>query len=191
MDTASTKFKSAQADLSQVNYERVVKETTTSNGSVYFKRNGNSTEMGLQLNPPNTRIIEFKNGVARIFDPGADHLTTIAAAQYESYLTLGFGGSGSDLKKSWNITDQGPETINGVATEKLDLVAKDPGARTNFSHITIWIDPTRAISMKMQTFTPSGDYKIATYTNIRYNPKSIDTKPYAIKTDKNTTYDRH
>ena len=154
MDEASAKFKSAQADLTQDLYERVVKETTTETGSIYFERHGATTEMGLRLNPPNTRFIEYKNGVARIFDPGANHITEIRAGanqgQYESYLTLGFGGKGSDLAKSWDITDQGTEQINdgtaNVTVEKLDLVSKDPAVRNNFLHITIWIDPTRSLS---------------------------------------------
>ena len=112
MDEASTKFKSAQADFTQDLYERVVKETTTETGSVYFERKGTSTEMGLKIQPPNTRFIEYKNGIARIFDPGANHITEIRAAQYERFLTLGFGGSGHDLAAAWDITDQGPEQLN-------------------------------------------------------------------------------
>ena len=57
-----------------------------------------------------------------------------------------------------------------------------------FTHIVIWIDPTRAISLKQQFFMPSEDVRTSVYTNIRYNEK-VDTKPFAIKTDKNTTKD--
>jgi outer membrane lipoprotein-sorting protein len=197
MDEASAKFKSAQADLTQDLYERVVKETTTETGSIYFERHGATTEMGLRINPPNTRFIEYKNGVARIFDPGANHITEIRAGanqgQYESYLTLGFGGRGSDLAKSWDITDQGTEQINdgtaNVPVEKLDLVSKDPAVRNNFLHITIWIDPTRSLSLRQQFFLPGGDYRLANFTHIRYNQK-IDTAPYAIKPGKNPSIDR-
>ena len=193
MDEASARFKSAEADLKKDTYERVVKETSTETGSIYFLRKGMATETGLRMNSPNARFVEYKNGVARIFDPGANHITEIRAAQYESFLTLGFGGRGSDLAKSWTVTDQGSETLNdgsaNVAVEKLDLVAKDPAARNNFSHITIWVDPTRSISLKQQLFTPSGDIFTSTYTQIRYNQK-VDTGAYAIKPGKNPTVDR-
>ena len=189
MDEASTRFKSTEADCRQEFYERVVKDTTMESGSVFFERKGSSTEMGLRLNPPNARFIEYRNGTARIFDPGTDHLTELHASQYESFLTLGFGGKGSDLARAWNVTDKGAEKIDGVDVEHLDLVAKDPAARNNFTHVEIWVDPTRAISLKQQLFTPSGDYRTSTYTNIRYN-KSVNQSPYAIKTDKKTTIDR-
>ena len=193
MDEASAKFKSAEADLKKDSYERVVKDTTTETGSVYFLRKGSSTEMGLKINPPNARFVEYRNGVGRIFDPGTNHLTEARSAQYESFLTLGFGGRGSDLKNAWNVTDEGSEPLSDgsatVSVEKLDLVAKDPSARTTFSHITMWVDPARGVLLKQQFFSPSGDIYTSTYSHIRYNQK-VDTSAYAIKTNKSTTVDR-
>ena len=46
LDAASAKFRSAEADFKKDFYERVVKETTTQNGSIYFLRNGSTTQMG-------------------------------------------------------------------------------------------------------------------------------------------------
>jgi outer membrane lipoprotein-sorting protein len=197
MDAASEKFKSAQADFQWDLYERVVKETTTQKGSIYFLRDGGLMQMGAKVLPPSAKVLEYRRGQLSLFDPGANHLTLLSAgakqAQYESFLTLGFGGSGRDLAKAWTISDLGTEQMSDgektVATEKLDLVAKDPGARSMFTHVVIWVDPTRAISLKQQFFMPSEDVRTTVYTNIRYNEK-VDTRPFAIKTDKNTSIDR-
>jgi outer membrane lipoprotein-sorting protein len=98
-------------------------------------------------------------------------------------MTLGFGGSGTDLAKAWTITDQGSEPISDgmqtVKTEKLDLVSKDPSIRGNFSHITIWVDPARDVSLKQVSYQPSGDTRTVYFTNIRLN-QPVDTKPFAI-----------
>lgn len=196
MDAASQRFHSAQADFKWDLYERVVRQTTTQNGSIYFEKNGASTQMGAKIDPPYAKFLEYKNGILRLFDPGADHLTVLHAGanqdQYESFLTLGFGGSGTALSKSWTITLQGKETLNDgsgpVETTKLDLVPKDPKVAENVTHITIWVDLTRGVSLKQQFFLPSEDEKTATYTHIRYNQK-INTSPYTIKTDKKTTID--
>ena len=196
MDAASTRFHSAQADFRWDLYERVVRQTTTQNGSIYFEKNGSSTQMGAKIEPPYTKFLEYKNGTLRLFDPGADHLTVLHAGanqqQYESFLTLGFGGSGTALAKSWNITLQGHETLNDgsgpIDAVKLDLVPKDPKVAENVTHITIWVDLKRGISLKQQFFLPSEDQKTATYTHIRYNQK-VNTASYAIKTDKKTTID--
>jgi outer membrane lipoprotein-sorting protein len=197
MDVASEKFKSAQADFQWDLYERVVKETTTQKGIIYFLRDGALTQMGAKVFPPSAKVLEYKRGELSLFDPGANHLLLMAAganqAQYESFLTLGFGGSGREMAKAWTISDLGTEQMSDgekmVATEKLDLVAKDPGVRNMFTHIVIWIDPTRAISLKQQFFMPSEDVRTVVNTHIRYNEK-VDTRPFEIKTDKNTTKDR-
>src|SRR5579862_2015255 len=130
MDEASKKFESAEANIRRDNYERVVKETTTQTGTIYFKKQGGSTMMGTKLVTPSVKIVDFRNGILRVFDPVSNHLTLVNAtknkAQFESFLTIGFGGSGTDLNKAWKISDLGDETIDGVQTVKLDLVPRDP-----------------------------------------------------------------
>ena len=194
MDAASLKFQSAEADFRWDLYERVVKETSTQTGTIYFKKQGATTVMGAKLLTPSIKIIEFRNGTLRLFEPGINHLTTVDAtknkAQFESFLTVGFGGSGTDLAKAWKIMDLGDETVDGVQTAKLDLVPKDPAVRNNCTHMTIWVDPVRGIELKQSLYMPSDDYRTAVYTNIKYNQK-VDEKPYQIKTDSKTTFDQH
>jgi outer membrane lipoprotein-sorting protein len=188
LDAASTRFKSTEADFRWDFFELVVKETTTQHGSIFFKKTGGKLEMGAKINPPGAKFISYRDGKLSIFDPSTKDLKVLTAgqnkAQYESFLTLGFGGSGTDLAKAWTITHLGNEQLSdgsaNVPVVKLDLVSKDESVRNMFSHITIWVDLNRAISLKQQFFTPAGDYRTATYTNIRYN-QPINTAPYQFK----------
>jgi len=194
LDASSAKFHSAEADFKKDLFQRVVRETTTQTGSIYFQRTAASTQMGATFNPPDARVVEFKDGRVRLFDPGANHLTQVDAhsnaAQFETFLTLGFGGSGKDLERTWTISDGGSESMSDgdatVKVEKLDLVPKDPNLRNTFTHVTIWVDPTRAVSLKQQFFQPSDDVQTATYTHIRVN-QPINAKRYTIKTNSKTT----
>jgi outer membrane lipoprotein-sorting protein len=194
MDAASLKFQAAEADFRWDLYERVVKQTTTQTGTIYFKKERGSTVMGARIVSPSTKLLEYRDGLLRLFDPGTNHLTTFTSkgnqAQMESFLTLGFGGSGKDLAKAWTISDLGDEVVDGVQTAKLDLVPKDPAVRNNCTHMTIWVDPVRGISLKQSFYMPSDDYRTAVYANIKYNQK-VDEKPYQIKTDSKTTIDQH
>ena len=61
---------------------------------------------------------------------------------------LGFGASGKDLAAKWEIKYLGPETLDGVKTEKLEMVAKDPAVRKNIRKVTIWVDPENGVSLK-------------------------------------------
>ncbi len=198
MDKASAEFKNARADVSQDNYERVSRDTTTETGSVYFERKGNSTQMGLVMMNPDGKtkhqVIEFKDGILRIFDVHDNQIRVIKAGANqgtaETFLTLGFGGSGKALAQAWDITDQGTETLmdggQAVKTEKLALVSKDANMRNNFTQVTIWVDPVRDVSLRQVFETPSHDKRTANYSHIKVNG-SIDTGYFAIKPDKKTT----
>jgi hypothetical protein len=150
--------------------------------------------MGAKIEQPSVKLIEFRNGILRLFEPGTNHLTTVDAtknkAELESFLTVGFGGSGKDLAKAWTISDLGDEVIDGVQTAKLDLVPKDPSVRKNCTHMTLWVDPVRGLELKQSLYMPSEDYRTAVYANIKYNQK-VDEKQYQIKTDSKTTIDQH
>jgi outer membrane lipoprotein-sorting protein len=193
MDAASAHFKSAQADVRYDNYTRVVNDHTLNTGSIYIERTGGGAEqmgaISYPLDPSGqpaktpANIISFDGATLRIYTPGTNQVDIFKAganqAKYNSFLTLGFGGSGRDLAASWNINDQGPETVDGIKTEKLDLVSKDPSVKNLFSHVTIWIDPVRGLSLKQIFFAPNGDNRTATYSNLRLNSR-INKRPYDI-----------
>ncbi|MGA8940268.1 MAG: outer membrane lipoprotein-sorting protein [Acidobacteriaceae bacterium] len=205
MDTGSARFRRATADFQSDYYEKIVHDTTTQKGYIYFERQGNSTNMGMVIVDPSAhtksnivKVIQYEDGTLQMFDPGVDQITVMHEganqSEIEAFFALGFGGSGTDLAKAWNIKDLGPETLtdNGqpVKVEKLDLQGKSPSMRKNFTHITIWIDPVRDVSLKQIFYTPAGDYRTATYSEIKVNG-NVHKDHFAIKRDKNTTIVNH
>jgi outer membrane lipoprotein-sorting protein len=201
MDAASAKFERATADFQWDYYEKIVRDTTTQKGSIYFEREKGSTNMGAVIvdpavmekgKPKLLKVIQYEGGTVQMFDPGVDQITVLHEdqAEVEGFLTLGFGASGTDLQKAWNVTDLGPETIGDVKAEKLDLIGKSPESRKNFTHVTIWVDPMRAVSLKQIFYQTGGNYRTATYTNVKVNG-NLHKDQFAIKKDKNTTTIRH
>lgn len=193
MDAAAAKFHSAKANFQWDQFERVVSATDTQTGVIYFMRSAKGLQMAADVKTydgkPAKKTVVFQDGVLQLYQPEINQLTVIHAGdkknQFESYLALGFGGSGSDLEKSWNITYQGKETIDGVETAKLDLISKVASDRNTVSHVTIWIDPIRSISLKQIMYQPSGDLRTAYYRDIAYN-KRISSSMFKIKTDAKT-----
>lgn len=172
MDAASARFQSAQADFTADSYTAVVQSHDVQAGSIAFRRAGGATEMIMHVKTdegqPSLKDVLYKNGELDYYQPAVKQETILkAGSNYERYLTLGFGGSGKELTANWNIQYQGTETIDGVETAKLDLTPKTPSDQ--FTHITVWIDPKRDLSLKQQVFQDSGDYRAAKYLNIRLN----------------------
>ncbi len=177
MDAASARFQSAQADFAWDQLTAVVQDHDVQKGTIAFRRAGASTEMIAHVltdeGKPSPKDVLYKNGELDLYQPNIRQETVLSAGanrqQYEEFLTLGFGGSGKDLAAHWNVAYQGSEKVDGVDTARLDLTSQHPSANDMFTHITIWVDPARAVSVKQQFFQSSGDTRTALYTNIRLN----------------------
>ena len=181
LDAASTQFKSVEADLKWDSFEKVVRDTTTQTGSIYFTRSNGSIVMGAVITQPGKKYVRFAQGKGEYYDAISRKATPINAGanrnRLESALALGFGSSGKEIEESYTATLQGSEKVDGITTVKLDLVPKDPATAQTFTHIQMWIDTTRDVPLKQICYMPEGDTRTAYYTNIRYNAK-IDLKRY-------------
>jgi outer membrane lipoprotein-sorting protein len=172
MDAAAAKFQSAQADFSADMYTAVVQSHDVQKGTIAFRRAGGATQMIMHVNTdegqPSLKDVLYKNGELDYYQPAVKQETILkAGTNYERYFTLGFGGSGKDLAANWNIKDLGSESVDGAPTAKLDLTPKTPSDQ--FTHITVWIDAKRGVSLKQEVFQDSGDTRTVVYSNIRLN----------------------
>lgn len=191
LDSASAKFKSAEADFRWDQYQKVVNETDVQKGKVYFQRqdHDHSTLMAADITEPDKKILLFNDGKIRFYQPRIDQVTEYEAGknrdEVESFLVLGFGSRGHDLLNKFDVKFSGQEVVDGVPTVKLELTPKSPKIRNMFDRIILWIDPVRDVSLKQQAFEPSGDYRIAAYTNFKMNSKLPDDT-FKLKTTSRT-----
>ncbi len=179
MDAAAAQFRSAQADFTWDQYQKVVNETDTQKGTVYYRRTGKGdTQMAADIQSPDQKYLLFTDGKIRIYQPKIQQLNEYDAGknrgEVESFLVLGFGGRGHDLQNQFEIKFDGNEDVDGVRTAKLELTPKSAKVKNMFDRIIIWVDATRSISLKQQAFEPSGDYRLAHYMNIKLNTKIPD-----------------
>lgn len=178
LDGASLRFKSAQADFTADSYTAVVDSHSIQKGAIAFRRNGQRIEMMMHVKTedgqPSEKQVLYKNGELDYYQPAVKQETILkGGSNYDRYFSLGFGGSGQALKRDWNIKYEGTEQVNGTETAKLDLTPKTPSDQ--FTHITIWVDARRGVSLKQEVFQSSGDTRTAIYSNIKLNevPASV------------------
>ncbi len=179
MDENAEKFRTAQADFSWTPYNSVINETEAPDkGRIYFRRSGKEIQMAALLQPPDDRQIVFSDGKIQVYRPKTKVLDVYDASAHreevESFLVLGFGSSGRDLRKAFEVKYLGEEKIGAVTTAKLELVPLADKIKNNFPRIDLWIDPQRGLSLRQQLFQTGGDYRLADYTNIRVNEKVPD-----------------
>jgi outer membrane lipoprotein-sorting protein len=189
MDAAAAGFRSTEAEFVWDQYQKVVNETDTQKGKVFFRRLNHETQMIAEITYPDLKYVLFAGGKVRVYQPRIDQVTEYSAgknkAEIESFLVLGFGGRGHDLLKSFEVQYEGPEIVEGARTARLALVPKSQKGKSMFSRILLWIDLERGVSLKQQLFEPSGDHRIARYLNIRMNQKLADDV-FRLKTTSKT-----
>jgi outer membrane lipoprotein-sorting protein len=191
MDDAAAHFQSAQADFVFQGYQRVVDETDTQKGTVYYRKNGKQIEMMADFKEPDRKFVLYKDGKLEVYQPKIEQVMEYSTAnnrdQVESFLVLGFGGSGQELKKSYDVTFQGEETIDNVPTAKLQLIPKNDKTRSNFPQIILWIGLSNGISVQQKLVQTQGDYRLAQYSAIRTNGK-IGSDVFSLKTTGKTKF---
>lgn len=199
MDAVAANFHSTQADFEWDNYEKVIDEIDEiDTGSIYFRRSGKEVEMMADVKKaggtlaslkPEPKQVLFSGGKIRMYQPKTDQVTEFDLGKnrsdFEGYIVLGFGGSGQDLVKAFDVTYVGPETINGIATAKLQLIPKSEKVRNTYKQIFLWIDLDRGISVQQQLIQPQGDYRLAKYSNIQIG-KKISEEVFRLHTTSKT-----
>jgi outer membrane lipoprotein-sorting protein len=195
LNAAAAKFSSAQADFTWDQFTAVVQEHETQTGTIFFERKKGVTRMAADLKQDNgkdaPKTVIYDRGEVNFYEPTIKQLTTMKAGanrgQFESFLTLGFGGSGTDLEANWKVILVGTENMDGVTVAKLDLVPKEQKVLEMFTHVTIWVEPSRGISHKQIFYQPTGDLRTATYKNIRYNTP-LSAEVFQIKPPPGTNH---
>lgn len=191
MDAAAANFHSAQADFVWDQYQKVVDEHDIQKGTVYYRKNANDVEMMAEVKQPDRKFVLYKDGKLQVYQPNIDQVmqysTTGNRAEIESYLVLGFGGSGEELKKSFAVSYDGEETIDGKSTARLKLIPKSSKLRNTFTQIFLWIDPGRGISIQQKFLQPEGDSRLAKYSEIHI-PAKIGNDVFQLKTTKKTQF---
>ncbi len=192
MDAAAANFHAVQADFVWDQYQKVVDETDTQKGTVYYRRVGNEIEMMAEIKEPDPKFVLYKNGKLQMYQPKIEQVIEYPAggnrSEIESYLVLGFGGSGQDLMKSFDVSYVGEETVSGIATGELQLIPKSEKFRSNVSKILLWIDLSRGISVQQKFFFQTqGDFRLARYSSVQLKTK-IGNEVFQLKTTKKTQF---
>jgi outer membrane lipoprotein-sorting protein len=191
MDEASAHFQSCQADFVFDQYQKVVDEHDLQKGTVYYRRVGQDIEMMADFKEPDRTYVLYRGGKLQIYKPKIEQVMEYSAGanrdQVESFLVLGFGGSGEDLKKAFDVTYQGEEKIDNIATAKLQLIPKSAKTRSNFPQIILWIDLENGISLQQKLVQTQDDYRLAKYTGVNLKAK-IGNDVFKLKTSGKTKF---
>jgi outer membrane lipoprotein-sorting protein len=174
MDASAPQFHSMSADLDMVTYTAILSDSTTESGNVKMERSKNETRALISFTGNSPRTIAFLEKTVQIYYPNLKLVQVYklgkSAKVLDQYLLLGFGTSGKDLVKGYNIKMAGTEKINGHDATKLELTPKEKSIREQLSKVDMWLPLDSGYPVQQKFYNPSGNYRLATYTNFELNP---------------------
>jgi outer membrane lipoprotein-sorting protein len=199
LDASATKFKSAQADITWDNVQTLpISDTDKQAGTVLFERKNGQIQVALHIKTDNGKPVlkdmVYGGGVGKLYEPALKQMQVFKVgdkkSELDAFLTLGFGGSGQDLKKNWQVSSLGTEQVAGVNAAKLQLIPRDPAVAKTAPKVLLWIDMDKGVAVKQQRFNADSGYVIFGYSNIRLNG-SVPSNAFEIKTASGTQVVNH
>jgi outer membrane lipoprotein-sorting protein len=178
MNHSAAGFKSAQGDFEFETYTKLVDEKDRQQGRIYFRRGDKGVDAAFNIVGKVPKQVVYKDGLIRIYEPRINQVTERDVSKnksdVEAFLSLGFGARGDDLLRDYAVKMAGWETVNATRTAKLELIPKNEKMRQTYAKILLWVDPERDVLLQQQFFEPSGDYRLASYSNMKLNGNLSD-----------------
>jgi len=176
LDRSAKNFRSLSADVERTKVTVVVNDRSTEAGTLLVRND----KMLLQMNAPDSRTILRNGDSIYIYTPGLNQVEEYDLGKNrdlaDEFLLLGFGTSGNELRKGFQIKYAAEDTIDGKKDALLDLTPRSAAVLRQFSKIQIWLDETTWLPDQQQFTENGGDYLIIRYTKVVRNPDIPDSK---------------
>ena len=178
LDAAAKEFRSLTADLERTKVTVVVNDRSTETGQILVRRD---EKMRIELTQPDPRTILRDGNELYVFNPKISRVEQYDLSKHralvDQFLLLGFGTSGSELKKSYLVTVLGEQALDKEKVLLLELTPKSDDVRKEVSKIHLWIDQSTWLPAQQKFFeTGSGDYFTIRYTNVARNVRISNSR---------------
>jgi outer membrane lipoprotein-sorting protein len=173
MDQAAAKFQSFTANTKRLDFTAVLNETTEMNGLVRLKKGKGGMQGIVEFDKPNQRTVQFAGKTMEVYYPKANTVEIYDAGKHASVIDeiilLGFGTSGAQLRKNYDVKLVGTETLNGIHTSRLELVPKSGEVHNYATKIELWIPEGESNPIQEKLTQPSKNYQLVLFSNLKVN----------------------
>jgi len=175
MDQGAAAFHGMAADVVMVTHTAILDDNTTENGTIKMEKSKSGTEALIDFtSETNRRTIAFLDKTIQLYFPKLNLVQIYKLGRkanlLDQYLLLGFGTSGKDLTKGYDVKMEGTEQISGQDASKLVLVPKAAGVKEQLSKVEVWLPANSGYPVQQKFYYTSGNFRLATYTNFQLNP---------------------
>jgi outer membrane lipoprotein-sorting protein len=179
MDQSARNFRTFSANIKRTEYTKVLNDKEEIEGIERVKRTNGQTVTLVEFHGPNAQTIRLSAKTADVYYPNAKMVEIWDAGKYakaaNQFLLLGFGTSGAELRKDYDVSLGGTEALGSTRTTRLDLTPKDAETRKKFAKIELWIPEGETVPIQVKVTETSQNYNLAVYSNIKVNEPLSDS----------------
>jgi outer membrane lipoprotein-sorting protein len=179
LDQNAQGFRAMTAKIERLDYTAILKDTSKESGNiVLLRRKGSQVEMRIDIALPSNKNIGYAEKKVQIYLPKLNTVQIYDVGKYDSLISqgllIGFGTSAQDLQKSYNLKILAEEQVGGKASTRVELTPKGSSPLLSLKKIEVWFGNQDGYPVQQKLFENSGDYKLATYTEMKINPAVKD-----------------
>jgi outer membrane lipoprotein-sorting protein len=179
MDQAAVKFQSFSAATKTIDYTAVLDSKEEQAGVMRLKKAKGGMQGVVVFADPDPRTIYFAGKTLEVYHPRANNVEIYDAGKHtnviDEIILLGFGTSGAELHKNYQVTLAGTDTLNGVRTSRLELIPKSDEVRQYANKIELWIPEGESNPIQEKVTQPSKDYHLVQFSDRKINPTLPDS----------------
>lgn len=170
MNERAKHLKTVSANLEYTKVTVVVNDKSTEYGRMFFKK-GKSTEILINFQKPDPKVIAFRKNKAEIYLPKSNQIQIYdlqkQSGLIEQFLLLGFGEETGDLRKAYSVKLTGEEELNGDTTAVLELTPLAPNVVAQLAKVQLWVSEDSWTPIQQKFFEAGGDYLLTRYTDVQ------------------------
>jgi outer membrane lipoprotein-sorting protein len=88
----------------------------------------------------------------------------------DRWLGLGFGTSGVELRKEYEIKLVGPESVGSTPATRLQLTPRSEEMQKLLTTVDLWIEKGESYPIQEKALQPSKNYFLLMYSGVMINP---------------------
>jgi len=189
MDSSAPSFRGVTAQLKRLTHTAVINDDSVETGSFsLLKAKGREPRVLIHIEKPDERLVALNERKAEIYNPKAQVVQEFDLGKQkglvDQFLLLGFGVSGKDIRKSYEVKYVGEDAVSGQACSRLELTPRSPQVKEHFNRIELCIAESGGYPVRQKLIEPSGNFTDIMYSGVKLNP-AIQADELALKLPKN------
>jgi outer membrane lipoprotein-sorting protein len=185
MDATAKAFKSYSANLTWVDYTKILNLKDTTNGAMRLQRDKNGVSGIIDMTAgPDPYVIHLNGSKTEKFYPKANEVQEGNLRKLGAFLDrmvlLGFAVTKAELLRDYDVKLVGPDKVDSDGATRIALSPKSAETLKVVKTIELWILDGKGYPVQIKETSPEGNYRLFTFSKLVLNPTDLPASAFEL-----------